>query len=775
MSPDEATTSTGNVEEQLDELNRQADHLYRQGRLAQAVHVARQVLALARERLGEEHPKTTRSLNNLGLLLHEQGDFLAARAYYEQALAINRKALGEDHPTTASSLNNLAGLLQAMGDYGGARPFYEQALAIRRKALGEDHPDTATSLNNLGSLDVVTNRVSDAWPLFQQAAAIDDRMIGQLFSFGSDRQRAAFLQQTRVNLEVFLSFVSTFLPDSPKAVKAALDVVLRRKAIRAEADAVRRHSVLAGTYPLLQSRLEELDALSGQIARKALAGPGPEGLDAHQRQLIEWQGRREVLERELAQQIPEMNLERKLRAADRRAVALALEEGVALVEFVRFDVVDFHAVPARGERRWKPARYLAFVLPCGEPDNVQMIDLGEADEIDLLLADFRASITGTEEGRGLPPAAVDGGKYAPGPSDSFAAKVRSSLRDVSRRRARPASASTGLPGAALRTAVFDKVLPALGGRTRLLLAPDSQLTRLPFGVLLTDDGRLLADDYQISYVGCGRDVLRFNATVTGTPNEPFVLCDPDFDLGAGADLSKGRWTFQRLDATRAEGEAISALLRVKPWHGAQAAKKPFLVACQSPSILHLATHGFFLQDQTLDPDREQWGRLRDDSGQLRAELRENALLRSGLTLAGVNTFLRGGHLPEEADNGLLTALDVTGMNLLATDLVVLSACQTGLGDVQVGEGVFGLQRAFTLAGAKTLVMSLWSVPDKATQELMEDFYRRLLAGEGKADALRNAQVGLRQKAEYADPVFWGAFVCLGDPGPLRPWSRAGDL
>ncbi len=162
----------------------------------------------------------------------------------------------------------------------------------------------------------------------------------------------------------------------------------------------------------------------------------------------------------------------------------------------------------------------------------------------------------------------------------------------------------------------------------------------------------------------------------------------------------------------------------------------------------------------------------DDSGRLRPDLRENALLRSGLVLAGYNTFVHGGSPPEEADNGMLTALDVSGLNLLSTDLVVLSACETGLGDVQVGEGVFGLQRAFTLAGARTLVMSLWAVPDDATRLLMEDFYHRLLAGEGKADALRNAQQTLRHKPEYADPYYWGAFICQGDPGPLRPCAAA---
>ena len=140
------------------------------------------------------------------------------------------------------------------------------------------------------------------------------------------------------------------------------------------------------------------------------------------------------------------------------------------------------------------------------------------------------------------------------------------------------------------------------------------------------------------------------------------------------------------------------------------------------------------------------------------------MLRSGLALAGVNSWLKGGSPPGEAEDGLLTAEDVSGLDLLDTDLVVLSACETGLGEIHVGEGVFGLRRAFVLAGAKTLVMSLWKVPDQQTQELMVDFYGRILAGRARADALREAQLAL--KAKYPDPLYWGAFICQGNPGPL---------
>src|SRR5262249_42031805 len=138
----------------------------------------------------------------------------------------------------------------------------------------------------------------------------------------------------------------------------------------------------------------------------------------------------------------------------------------------------------------------------------------------------------------------------------------------------------------------------------------------------------------------------------------------------------------------------------------------------------------------------------------------------GVALAGGNAFLRGGAPPEGAEDGLLTAADVAGMDLLGTELVVLSACETGLGAVHASEGVFGLRRSFIVAGAKTLVMSLWKVPDKQTQQLMVDFYRRLLAGTPRAQALREAQNELRKT--HPHPFYWGAFICQGEPGPLRP-------
>jgi CHAT domain-containing protein/tetratricopeptide (TPR) repeat protein len=773
------------------------------GNYTQAEPLLKQAMEIVRKALGEDHPDFAASLNNLAVLYHSMGNYTQAEPLYKQAMEIRRKALGEDHPHFATSLNNLAMLYYSMGNYTQAEPLLKQAMEIVRKALGEDHPHFAQSLNNLAALYTATDRETEALPLKEQAASIDDLMIGQVFSIGSESQRTTYLKKVRMNLEGFISLVSQHLSSSQAAINSAIELVLRRKAIGAEALAAQRDAVLGGRYPELEPKLRDLINLRMEIAQKTLAGPGQEGLTEHQKTLSIWNKQKENLEAELARQIPEMNLEQKLKQIDRQAIASTLPDGSALIEFVRFDVVDFKAVPAKGESSWKPARYLAFVILAGEPDNVQMIDLGEARFTDKRIARFRDSITGKPEdvyydqaATGSLPADEPMPDRSTRPKGVFSRLLgyfkRPEQEETRRDLGVAFEESVQVPGnedgVKLREAIFNKLKPALSRCKHLFISPDGELSRVPFEILPNKTGRFLIDDYHISYLGAGRDILRFGTESTAQPAGSLVIADPDFDLGLkgpgrlpqrgkfygrqSRDLDRSSLHFGHLPGTQKEGNNISNMLGVKPWLKGNALEAR-IKKYRSPRILHFATHGFFLKDQERDPNKEKRDLGALDSlgfaesggmGRLSGLNLENPLLRSGLALAGVNTWLKGQSPPSDAEDGLLTAEDVTGMDLLDTELVVLSACETGLGEVRTGEGVFGLRRSFVLAGADTLVMSLWKVPDQQTQELMEEFYSRILAGEPRAEALKNAQMSIRSK--HPHPFYWGAFICQGDPSPL---------
>ena len=225
--------------------------------------------------------------------------------------------------------------------------------------------------------------------------------------------------------------------------------------------------------------------------------------------------------------------------------------------------------------------------------------------------------------------------------------------------------------------------------------------------------------------------------------------------------------FERLRGARTEGVEVADALGVEPLLGDQVLKATIENA-RGPRILHLATHGFFLPDPRTakrGPAAMTMTAGRDGTSLFHV-VPENPLLRSGLALAGANRARRGLPLPPAAGNGVLLALDVLGLDLPGTELVVLSACETGLGDIRATEGVYGLRRTFLLAGARTLITSLWSVPDRATRMLMIELYKQILAGQPRSAALRSAQQWIRSNPQTSHPFYWGAFICVGQAGPI---------
>ncbi|MBI2955785.1 MAG: CHAT domain-containing protein, partial [Acidobacteria bacterium] len=328
---------------------------------------------------------------------------------------------------------------------------------------------------------------------------------------------------------------------------------------------------------------------------------------------------------------------------------------------------------------------------------------------------------------------------------------------------------------------------ALGKAKRVYLSPDGVLNLIGWNVIPAGK-RLLVERYDIRLVSSTKDLLRERRPAAS--QTAVLVGHPQFDLredqqravvrslqtteeektlvalvrGSRSRDQQGQ-TLPSLPGAKMELDAVETLLEKRGWQverfsGATALEEA-VKQVRQPRLLHLATHGFFLADQ------EAAGRVR--SGEAPSG-REDPMLRSGLYLAGAERALAGQPLPADLDDGILTAYEASGLSLQGTELVVLSACETGLGEVKNGEGVFGLRRALQVAGAEAVLMSLWEVPDRETQELMALFYQKWLAGQSKPEALRKAQQELRArvKKRYGRdlPYYWGAFVLVGaEPRP----------
>jgi hypothetical protein len=644
-------------------------------------------------------------------------------------------------------------VLADTGEFEPALRHFEEALALLRQTQRGQSFYEASTLRAMAWLHVKQVQPAKALSRLHEAARIQDSILGNAFAAGSERQRKASAILPFVVLHEILTLVSRHFRTAPDAVRAAFNVLLRRKGIIVEALAVQRDGVLGDRHPELRPALQTLSACRAEIARLLLGGPGASDPAWHQQRISGLRENRERLEAELAQTIPEIRLAESFRTADVAAVAAAIPKGHALVEFVRFFVCSFWG-RAQVETG-KTMHYLAFVLRAGQPDSLRMVDLGDAAQIDAIVARVRSALGASGTGR----------HFEEGKENS---------------------ADDEKAGEELRHAVFDPICEAVGDCRRLILAPDGDLNFIPFEILPAEGFRRLIDDWHFSYATAARDLLRFDGRVAGTSTGAFVAGDPNYDLAAGAaasaevpgsreetvvveegfgkvrrDLGRSYGPFEPLRGSRREAARIAELLGVKALFDDEVTKE-CIASARAPRILHLATHGFFLESS--DPSATSAATLSTDRMTFLSQQMENPLLRSGMALAGANTWLKFQPLPAEAGNGLLTAEDVTGLDLLDTELVVLSACETGLGTKDLCEGVMGLRRSFGLAGASTIVMSLWKVSDDVTQELMVEFYERILRGAPKAEALHEAQLAVKKM--HDKPYFWGAFICHGDPGPL---------
>jgi CHAT domain-containing protein len=337
--------------------------------------------------------------------------------------------------------------------------------------------------------------------------------------------------------------------------------------------------------------------------------------------------------------------------------------------------------------------------------------------------------------------------------------------------------------------VMSPIRALLGESRDVYISPDDQLNLVPFAALLDEDGRWLVSTHRFTWLTSGRDLLRLDQTRPARSG-PVVVAGPSYDLRGRAvgrspdpttstsnpaadDLATLR--FSPLPGAAREGTALAGIVPGTRLLVADRATEAAIKSLRAPRLLHIATHGFFLASAPAAREGTRSAMLleaMDDAGP--RAVGKDPLLRAGWALAGANDRRTAGR----ADDGVLTALEASSLDLWGTKLVVLSACETGLGEVTNGAGVYGLRSALTMAGAESQVMSLWKVDDEATRLLMTDYYRRLKAGGGRSDALREAQIALMARSQYEHPFFWAAYFASGDQRSLEarepPPVRAQD-
>ncbi len=720
---------------------------------AKAEPLYQRALAIQEKTLGPGHSSTAALLNNLAqLYYYDNQQYGRAEPLQRRALAIREKTLGPRHPATATCLDNLSAIYSAQGRFREAEPLCTRALAIREKTLGSMHPYTARTLVNLAALREMQNRPAEALGLMKRALAIQDAAIDKVFSISSENEKFGFLffYDISDSYNSFLNLVTETMKNDPEARRAGLDAVLRRKGLVVDALSRERDSLARSETSPVKSKLQELERVTSLITSLTLAGQGSSTPEGYQERLNELETTREKLDRELALQSSEYTAGRSSRYADSGSIAHKLPPGSALVEYIS---IPFLAPSMQGAPRKRgDNHYYAFVIHSSRDKDSravpELMELGSASVIDGAVKDFHRQIHAAE------------------------CMWESQVLDEG-----SAEKQVNEKGRALYHLVVAPLRKALGERTTLFVAPDGALNLVPFGALQDEKNHYMLENYEINYLSCGRDLLRFRAgQASGGPT--VIFANPDFTMTLSGKSPReldrevrgltdlGSFIWSPLPGTGKEAENITKILTHEPvilFSGKNALKSK-MIKLSAPRRLHIATHGFFLKrrEDPEDPPAGKGKALLAGDQRLAPPLRfENLLLRSGLVFAGAHS-----PGPEKFSQGIMTALEVSTLNLRGTDLVVLSACETGSGTSLPGEGVFGLRRSFQLAGARTVVMSLWSVPDEETQQLMTLFYRNLKGGEGKSAALRNAALAMikerREKHGAAHPFFWAPFISVGE-------------
>jgi len=749
------------------------------------------------------------AMHDMGDVLKEQGNFSSAADFYQRALALQEK-LQPDSPYLAATLGSLAGLARAqkntnlameydrralatvqrfcpdswcvvgelndagevayeLGDLLLSEKYLRQAVNLRETNLGPANPDLAESLNDLALTVAAQGKTDEALADALRAERIGAEHLRLSVRTLTERQALAYEAIRASGLDLALTLAEE-RGGTASARSEVFDAVIHSRALVFDELAARRRSTYGSADSQIKQLADQLFSARARLATLVFRGVGDSTPATYRNLLDDARKQKENAERGLAEKSAAFRQDQVSARLGLNDISASLPPGGALVAYVHYAQHDLRR-PAPGKTVLKPVpSYAAFVLRAGKHEP-EFVRLGSAREIDRLLQAWRRTIAQQAEVADKESGNMSGDAY---------------LR----------------AGTALRRRIWDPIVPLVGDAREVFVVPEAGLLLINLASLPVGNAQYLIETGPlIHYLSTERDLV----PVQSRRGEGIlVVGNPAFDQAGNITLASDRKStstgsaaattpllrgtrsacgtfktlhFPPLPASQQEADNIAALWKKSTTRdgtappsgellqvtGSDASLEAFEQYAPGKRVLHVATHGFFLEGSCDSATQRRLDTNKADESFLPATA-ENPLLLSGLAFAGANR--RGSAKPDETD-GILTAEEIAGINLEGVDWAVLSACDTGVGEIKVGEGVLGLRRAFQVAGAKTVIMSLWPVEDETTRQWMGTLYREhFLNGKDTGESVRAASLQIlkqrRARHQSTHPFYWGAFIAAGD-------------
>lgn len=682
----------------------------------------RRSLAIFEKMYSPDHTRVLAVLATLAMVPYKRGEFDKAEAIMQRILTAREKTFGVNHPETAYTALSLGHILARKGDNERAEALYRRSLQAWENSYGIESSAVSTALDGLAIVLAQKGDIAQAVKVQQRAATIYERDLSINLSIGSERQKIAYLEKlsAQTNQNIFLQ--TRFAPDNQEAIDLAAVTVLRQKGRVMDALVNNLTELRKRFDPADQKLIDRLNAVTTELAKLLLEGREDLEPAEYQARIKTLTEEREQLEDDISRRAAGIYTTSK--SITLSAVQSAVPANAALLEFTIYKPVESDLAVNVSKSSGDEPRYAVYVLKNNEA--VKWKDIGPVKEINQLLADYRVALR-----------------------DSNRKDVNQRARLVDEK-------------------IMQPVRNFLGEAKHLFISPDGDLNLIPFEALVDEQNRYLVENFSFTYLTGGRDLLRMQKATRVNNGKPLVIANPLFgeplqpiaeNVTNKNDLSRRRGVyvardlsetyFAPLGATAEEARSIRLQFPDATFLIGEQASESALKQIAAPSLLHIATHGFFLEDFKAQGSTNTSANIADKI--------ENPLVRSGLALAGANR-----RRDDQQNDGIFTALEASGLNLLGTKLVVLSACDTGVGEIKNGEGVYGLRRSFVLAGAESLVMSLWAVDDYVTRILMTDYYKNLKQGEGRGQSLRDVQLKMMKRKGREHPFYWAGFIQSGE-------------